>query len=148
MTQTAIFGLGLLSGVVASILSTFLWNSEKTAKVHVLQQPMLVSSNGAGKVLHVLPIGTTLYLDKSYPEGFTRYKVYVNVDRMPLGLRELPDANEIDPLEARPFDKPALVQALREYPLTRQELAAILQSPHLTKPEIQEVFDEYLREKE
>jgi hypothetical protein len=148
MKRTGIFALGLLSGVAISILLTLIWNAEKMTKVHVLQQPMLVSSNAAGKVMHVLPIGTTLYLDKSYPEGFTRYKVYVNVDRMPLSLRELPDPNEIDPLEARPFDKPALVQALREYPLTRQELAAILQSPHLTKQEIQEVFGEYLREKE
>jgi hypothetical protein len=46
----------------------------------------------------MLPIGTTLYFDKSFPEGFTRYKVYVNIDRMPLALRELSDPSEIDPL--------------------------------------------------
>ena len=74
-------------------------------KVHVTKQPMLVSSNTASTVMHLLPAGTTLYFDKSYPEGFTRYKVYVNVDRMPLALRELADPNEIDPLEARAFDK-------------------------------------------
>jgi hypothetical protein len=94
----------------------------------------------------MLPVGTTLYFDKSFPEGFTRYKVYVNVDRMPLALRDLPDPSEINPLEARAFDRQALSQALRDYPLSRQELEAVLQSPHLTKEEIREVFNRYLEE--
>lgn len=54
----------------------------------------------------MLPVGTTLYFDRSFPEGFTRYKVYVNIDRMPLTLRKLPDSNEIEPIEARAFYKP------------------------------------------
>jgi hypothetical protein len=61
-------------------------------------------------------------------------------------LRDLPDPNEIDPLEARAFDRQTLSQALRDYPLTRQELEAILQSPYLTKEEIKEVFNRYLEE--
>ena len=146
MRRTAIFTLGLVSGLALSVASIFLWNTEKMTKVHILKQPMLVSSNTAGKVLHLLPAGTTLYLDKSYPEGFTRYKVYINVDRMPLTLRELADPNEVDPLEARAFDKPALIQALRDYPITRQELAEILHSPQLTKQEVQEVLEDYLDE--
>lgn len=97
---------GLLSiGVALALAPTYIWNAEKMTKVHTLTQPLLVSSDSAGKALHMLPVGTTLYLDKSFPEGFTRYKVYVNVDRMPLALRDLPDPNEINPLEARAFDR-------------------------------------------
>jgi hypothetical protein len=107
--------------------------------VHILEEPMLLSANTAGNGLHFLPAGTTLYFDKSYPEGFARYKVYVNVDRIPLTLRELADAHEIDPLEARAFDKPALIQLLRDYPITRQELAEILHSPQLSEQEMREV---------
>jgi hypothetical protein len=148
MTRVTTFLFGLASGVAIFALSLYVWNSNKMTKVHTLKQPLLVSSNAAGKALHILPVGSTLYLDRSVPEGFTRYKIYVNVDRMPLTLRELADPNEIDPLEARGFDKPALMQALRDYPLSRQELAAILQSPQLTKQEIQEVFNQYLQESE
>jgi len=144
MKSSIIFALGLLSGLVVSGASIFVWSTEKMTKVHTLKQPLLVSSNEPGKELHMLPAGTTLYFDKSFPEGFTRYKVYVNIDRMPLLLRDLTDPTEIDPLEARAFDKEALSRVLQGYPFTRQELASILQSPHLTKEEVKEVINHYL----
>ena len=111
------FSLGLTSGLVLFAISLYIWESQKMTKVHTLKQPLIVSSTAAGKVLTLLPVGATLYLDRSFPEGFTQYKVYINVDRMPLSLRELADPNEIDPLEARAFDKFTLAQALRDYPL-------------------------------
>ena len=74
----------------------------------------IISSNQSDRALHTLPPGTALYFDKGFPEGFSRYKVYVNVDRMPLALRDLPDRNEIDPLDARPFDNHAPDDAFQE----------------------------------
>ena len=145
MKSAFTFSVGLLSGLVVASAAIFMWNSEKMTKVHTLKQPLLVSSNQPGKTLHMLPAGTTLYFDKSFPEGFTRYKVYVNIDRMPLALRDLNDSTEIDPIEARALDKEDLRRALRDYPLTRQELASILQSPHLTKDEVKEVLNQYLK---
>jgi hypothetical protein len=144
MKSPVIFSFGLLSGLTVAAALIFIWNTEKMTKVHTLKQPLLVSSEDSGKGLHMLPIGTTLYFDKGFPEGFTRYKVYVNVDRMPLPLRELSDPSEIDPVEARAFDKQTLIQALRGHPLTRQELATLLESPHLTREEVKEVFADYL----
>ncbi|MFC5476639.1 hypothetical protein [Massilia suwonensis] len=135
---------GFLSALVIVAASMLIWKGQRLVKVHTLTQPLIISSDRSDKVLHTLPPGTTLYFEESFPEGFTRYKVYVNVDRMPLTLRDLTDPTEIDPLEARAFDKEALNRALREYPLTRKELAAVLQSPHLTKEEIKEVFLQYL----
>lgn len=146
MKRTRTFSLGFISGIAAFAVSIYMWNSHKMTKVHTLKQPLILSSNVTGKVLHLLPTGSTLYFDKSFPEGFTRYKIYVNIDRTPLTLRELADPNEIDPLDARPFDKAALAEALRAYPLTKEELATILQSPQLTKEEIKEVFTKYLTE--
>lgn len=144
MKRATIFVLGIVSGITLTIILFSIWSTQKMTKIHVLKQPLIVSSNNAEKVLHLLPVGATLYFDKSFPEGFTRYRIYVNVDRMPLALRELADPNEIDPLEARAFDKPGLAQALRDYPLTREELAAILHSPQLTRQDVQEVLKEYL----
>jgi hypothetical protein len=67
----------------------------------MLKAPLVLVSSQPTKTLHLLPAGTTLYFEQSYPEGFTRYKIYVNVDRMPLELRDLDDPTEVDPLEAR-----------------------------------------------
>ena len=93
----------------------------------------------------MLPKGTILYFDKAYPEGFTRYKVYINIDRMPLTLQSLSDSTTIIPIEGHVPYKEDLKKLLREYPLTRSDLADILKSQHLTKDEISEVFKEYLR---
>ena len=110
-------------------------------KVHRLKMPLILASDTPTKNLHLLPAGTTMYYDRSFPEGFARYKVYINVDRMPLTLVELDDPTEIDPIEARALDKNDLIRALRDYPLTRTDLEAILNSKHLSHQEIQEVLN-------
>lgn len=133
------FFIGLATGI-ACILLIFFWNKNAMTKIHRLKAPLILASNTPTKNLHLLPAGTTLYYDSSFPEGFTRYKVYINIDRMPLALVELDDPTEIDPIDARPLDKSDLIKALRDYPLTRTDLEAILNSKQLSKQEIQEVL--------
>jgi hypothetical protein len=138
------FFSGTIFGVVLGALLVTLWSRTEMTKVHTLKAPLMLVSNEPTKNLHLLPVGTTLYFDQSFPEGFTRYKIYINVDRMPLTLRDLADPTEVDPIEARALGKPELAKALRDYPLTRQDLEAILQSKHLTTEEIKEVFNTFL----
>jgi hypothetical protein len=114
MKTAGIFLSGFLSALAVVAGAMRIWDGKRIAKVHTLTQPLIISSEQASKGLHMLPAGTTLYFDKSFPEGFTRYKVYINVDRMPLTLRDLPDASEIDPLEARAVDGQAPGHALPE----------------------------------
>ncbi|MFL6674546.1 MAG: hypothetical protein ACJ8LG_14790 [Massilia sp.] len=139
------FFAGTVFGFLVVALLFTLWKHAKMTKVTTLEAPMVLVSNEPTKNLHLLPAGTTLYFDQSYPEGFTRYKVYINIDRMPLPLRDLADATEIDPIEARALSKSELAKALRDYPLTRGDLEGILQSTHMTTQEIEEVFNEFLR---
>lgn len=121
------------------------WRSESMTKVHVLTSPMLLASPKTSKVQHLLPAGTTLYFDKSFPEGFTRYKVYVNVDRFPLALADQTDPNLIDPIEATPIDANDLRKLLNDYPLGRDDLSAILKSSKLSREDIRKVLEEYSR---
>jgi hypothetical protein len=88
--------------VAASLL---IWEGTRITKVHTLTRPMIICSDEADKTVQTLPPGTMLYFEKSFPEGFSRYNIYINVDRMPLALRELPDPHEINPLNARLIDK-------------------------------------------
>ncbi|MGZ8293761.1 MAG: hypothetical protein ACXWVG_12010 [Telluria sp.] len=135
---------GAILGFFLNTLMSIIWNRANPPKVHILQAPLLIASNSATTNLHLLPAGTSLYFDESYPEGFTRYKAYINIDRMPLSLSKLVDSSEIDPIEARALDKSELAMALRDCPLTRQELEAILHSKQLSIEEIQEVFNTVL----
>jgi hypothetical protein len=112
-------------------------------KVHTLKFPMLLGGPGGNGPFQFLPKGTTLYYDQSYPEGFTRYKIYVNVDRYPLSLSELSDPTEIDPLSAYAMDKGDLKRVLDRNPVTREDLTAILKSKQLSKQDIRDLLEEY-----
>lgn len=116
---------------------------QKMTKVHILQFPMLLGGPGGGGPYQLLPKGTTLYYDQSYPEGFTRYKIYVNIDRYPLDLTELSDPYSIDPLSAYSMDKGDLKRLLDRNPITKGDLTAILKSDQLSKEEIRELLVEY-----
>jgi hypothetical protein len=114
-------------------------------KVHKLKSPLLLSSDSPSVNMHMLPKGTVLYFDQSYPEGFTRYKVYINIDRMPLELKTLSDPTEIMPIDAEAPTKADLQKLLKDYPLSKADLEAILKSGRISKEEIKEVLSEFSR---
>jgi hypothetical protein len=113
MKATATFLVGFFSALLIMAVAILVREGKRIIKVHTLTQPLKISSGQSSGGLHILPVGTTLYFEGSFPEGFSRYKVYINVDRMPLALRDLADPNEIDPLEARAFDSDTPREALR-----------------------------------
>lgn len=114
-------------------------------KIHKLEYPLIVFGDEQSKNAHMLPKGTVLYYDKSYPEGFTRYKVYINIDRMPLELMDLQDSTEIIPIDAMAPSKDDLVRLIQDYPLTKSDLESILSSKKISKEEMREVFEKYIR---
>ena len=116
------------------------WKSNMT-KIHRLTTPLQLSTEQASNGM--LPVGTTLYYDTSFPEGFSRYKIYVNIDRMPLELETLRDPTIIDPVDATAFSKGALLKLLRNHPLSKDDLRAIINSGYLSKDEIKEVLSEF-----
>ena len=67
---------------------------------HVLQEPLVVRSGVAGATPGVLPPGTRLQYDKTFPEGFDRYHVFVNVQGSDWELEETNPPTLVDPLSA------------------------------------------------
>ena len=114
-------------------------------RVHELQYPLMLQGSEGSAANYLLPKGSMLYYDKAFPEGFVRYRIYVNVDGVKLDSRELPDPTLISPLTAYPVGKAELLQLLRDHPLSKADLAAILKSGQLTKAEIQSVLEEFSR---
>lgn len=133
-------------GIVLLVsVSNLIFRRDAMTKVHKLEYPLMLSSNVGSNNIHMLPRGTVLYFDKSYPEGFTRYKVYVNIDRTPLKLEDLADPTEIDPIDAAVPSKEDLLKLLSDYPLTKGDLESILNSNRLSREDIKEVFGKYIR---
>ncbi len=109
-----------------------------------LEEPLLIESEGEAKNFHVLPAGTPLYKDKSFPEGHTRYIVYVNIKGGPaLEKIESDKAELIDPIwgyPVQPEDVPALVS---ETPVSKDELVRILKARKMTREELAQIVREW-----
>ena len=135
--------LSFLGGATAASLlfcGYLIWKPA-TIKTHRLTTPLQLSTEQASNGL--LPVGTTLYYDTSFPEGFSRYKIYVNINRMSLELETLRDPTMIDPVDAIAFSQGALLNLLRNHPLTKNDLRAIVNFSYLSKDEIKEVLSEF-----
>lgn len=129
---------------VAVVLLFFAMERSQMPRVHKLEQPLLLSGGDEGQgTASILPKGTSLYFDQAFPEGFTRYKIYINVEGVRLDTAEVTEDLWIDPLTAFPINKDQLSVLLRTHPLSRNDLSAILKSGHLSKQEIRELLSEY-----
>lgn len=133
-----------MSAFVLGGLSYWLMENAEMLKVHKLESPLLLVGGDATQGHpSILPKGTTLYYDQAFPEGFVRYKVYINVEGVNLETHETDEKFWIDPLTAFPMDQDQLRTMLREYPLTKDDLAAVLKNGQLSREEIRELLMEY-----
>lgn len=133
----------LVVAAVSAAVTTYFLEFRKMAYVHTLEYPLILDGSSAPGQNYLLPAGTTLYYDQGFPEGFVRYRVYVNVEGVKLEGRELADPTEISPISAYPVGKAELLKLIREYPLTKNELGSILKSEYLSKDDIKEVLVEF-----
>lgn len=95
----------LLIGAMIGSIGLHLMEGNKTPRVHKLQFPLALSGGSGNGPTTILPKGTSLYYDQAFPEGFVRYKIYVNVEGIKLDSQEVTERLRIDPLTAFPFDK-------------------------------------------
>jgi len=112
-------------------------------KSHKLKFPLMLTGSGVGGRNYILPKGTTLYYEQAFPEGFVRYRLYVNVEGIDLPSELQDDPTLIEPISAYPIGNLELKKLLSEYPLTKDELSLILKSGQLSKDEIKELLTEF-----
>ncbi|WP_199028654.1 hypothetical protein [Ralstonia sp. ASV6] len=91
-----------LLGALIGCLSLYAYQKTQRPLVHKLQFPLVLSGGSANAPPSTLPAGTALYYDQAFPEGFVRYKVYVNVEGVKLESQRTTDPFPIDPLTAFP----------------------------------------------
>ena len=112
--------------------------------VHKLKFPLMLSGGEDQADMHyILPKGTSLYYAQAFPEGFVRYKIYVNVEGVNLESTEATEKFWLAPLTAYPADAAQLKILLKNHLITKNDLAAILNSGVLSKNEIRSLLEEY-----
>lgn len=140
---------GKLAALIAFIAFLFfgffysmnLFIENKLPKIHKLSSPL--QFGGGDGSIHLLPAGTSMYLDQTFPEGFSRYIVYFNVEGVKLESKETTEKFWIDPLTAYPIDKDSLGQLLDSEQVNKDQLRVILKHGTLSKQDIRELLEEF-----
>ena len=116
--------------------------TSKTA--FTIKEPLLIESERQ-KTYSLLPAGSVLYLDKSWPEGHQTFHVYFHFKG---DFKAVPaDPKTISPLWLRIVDRKELPKLLNEYPLNKQELTTILRTRGVTKAELTQILREWPEKK-
>jgi hypothetical protein len=107
-------------------------------KYHILKAPLSIGSD-KDENYYILPSGTYLYFDSVFPEGFTRYKIYVNIKEN-LPLQENTKGVEA-PLTAESIDKNTLIKILKNVKLDKEDVKSILTTGQFSDAERREIAD-------
>ncbi|QJI42469.1 hypothetical protein HKK52_16515 [Pseudomonas sp. ADAK2] len=140
-------GLALLVLVNAAVLAAVVLSNVSSAYGrHMIKttEPLLIEGRNGDEHDYVLPIGTTLYYDKSYPEGFDRYWVYLNHKGV-IAHEEVPMKPEyggalIDPLWLSNIDADTLKDLFKRFPLSKEDIAAAVKANQITRGDLADIL--------
>ncbi|WP_367253589.1 hypothetical protein [Pseudomonas sp. stari2] len=142
-------GLWLVAALLVNavfLAFLILGNSAKGRDLEMVktQEPLLIEGQGGDDNYYVLPMGTTLYHDKSFPEGHDRYVVYLN-HKGAIAHEETPMKPEyggsfIDPLWLANIDADTLKDIFKRFPLSRKDIFAALKANEITKDDLADII--------
>ncbi|NNA55715.1 hypothetical protein HBO27_07710 [Pseudomonas koreensis] len=108
------------------------------------KEPLLIEGPNGDENYYVLPLGTTLYHDKSFPEGHDRYVVYLN-HKGAIAHEDVPMKPEyggsfIDPLWLSNVDDDTLKEIFKRFPLSKKDIAAAIKANEITKDDLADII--------
>jgi hypothetical protein len=141
LATIAMLTLGLILLAYLLLSNGVLSMTSKTA--FTIEEPLLIEGEQQ-KTYSLLPAGSVLYLDKSWPEGHQTFHVYFHFKG---DFKAAPaDPKTISPLWLRTIDREELPKLFNEYPLSKQELTTILRTRGVTKAELTQILREWPEE--
>ncbi len=142
-------GLWLAAGLstnalfLASLVFCDVSNRHDTKMIKTIE-PLLIEDPNGDESYYVLPLGTTLYHDRSFPEGHDRYVVYLN-HKGAIAHEEVPMKPEyggsfIDPLWLANVDADTLREIFKRFPLSKNDIAAAIKANEITKDDLADII--------
>ena len=108
--------------------------------MYKLKEPLLLNAEGDERYFHMLPAGTVLYLDQSFPEGHSRYRVYINFKgKFEHDIIESDKPDLIDPIWAYIIAKEDIKKLLAETPVSKDDLVRILKARKVTRDDLADI---------
>jgi hypothetical protein len=141
------FWLAVLVVVNAAVLALAVFNNVSRVqdmKMIKTKEPLIIEGPNGDENYYVLPLGTTLYHDKSFPEGHDRYVVYLN-HKGAIAHEEVPMKPEyggsfIDPLWMSNIDADTLKEIFNRFPLSKKDVAAVIKANGITKDDMADII--------
>lgn len=113
----------------------------------VLQEPLLLEvlePEAQQRDYHMLPAGTALYKDYAFPEGHSRYIVYVNIKAQVATKTVVSDKpNFTVPLWGEPVRPEDLPLLLANTPVSKEDLVRILKARKMTREDLAQIVREW-----
>lgn len=113
----------------------------------VTQEPLLLEVHEPDRQqrdFHMLPAGTPMYHEYSFPEGHTTYRVYVNIKGSFASKEVVSDKpNLIDPIWAYPVSPEDLPRLIANTPVSKEELVRILKARKMTREDLAQIVREW-----
>ncbi|RON72681.1 hypothetical protein BK671_00875 [Pseudomonas fluorescens] len=108
------------------------------------EEPLLIEGLNGDENAYVLPLGTTLYHDKSFPEGHDRYVVYLNhkgaIAHEEVSMKPEYGGSYIDPLWLANVDADNLKEIFKRFPLSKKDIAAAIKANEITKDDLADII--------
>lgn len=115
-----------------------------TMKMIKTKEPMLIEGQGGDNNYYVLPMGATLYYDKSFPEGHDRYIVYLNhkgsIAHEEVSMESEYGGSFVDPLWVANIDADTLKEIFKRFPLSKKDVSAALKANEITKDDLADII--------
>lgn len=107
-------------------------------------EPLLLNAGGEHTFLYMLPPNTPMYKDDSFPEGHTRYIVYVNIkDKFSSEQIKSDKPDLIDPIWAFPVEKEEVSKLMTAVPISKEDLIRILKARQVTREDLVQIIREW-----
>jgi hypothetical protein len=147
INKRIIFWLAGLVLIYASVLTFVVINNVSRSpdmKMIKTKEPLLIEGPNGDENYYVLPLGTTLYHDKSFPEGHDRYVVYLN-HKGAIAHDEVPMKPEyggsfIDPLWVSNIDVDTLKEIFKRFPLSKEDVVSAIKSNEITRDDLADII--------
>ncbi|CAI8785396.1 DUF3068 domain-containing protein [Pseudomonas sp. IT-347P] len=108
------------------------------------KEPLLIEGPNSDENNYVLPLGTTLYLDKRFPEGHDRYVVYLNhkgaIAHEDVAMKPEYGGSFIDPLWLANVNEETLKEIFKRFPLSKTDVAAAIKANEITKDDLADIL--------
>lgn len=107
-------------------------------------EPLLLNTEGESKYYHLLPVGTALYKDATFPEGHVRYIAYINI-KGAFGNEAIdsPKTNLVDPIWAYTIKPDEIKALMADTLISKDDLVKILKARNITREELVQILREW-----